>query len=166
MDSIRARDKTRRAEGRHIADTASGDSRLYVINFSSRRFAPSADASEESRRERTSEFEGMKASEAPADKAKVAAARQMPQTEEKKEAVADRAVPSSPGDVRTIVRRAGGTIIDEDCDASTGACRSITLEIRPEGYAALVRELKTSARLGRSSAHRKPERKTCVFAFR
>ncbi len=142
MAPIRARDKTRRAEGRRIADTASGDSRLYVINFSSRRFVPSADASEETRRERTSEFEGMKASEAPADKAKVAAARQMPPTEEKKEAAAVRAVIPSPGDIRSIVRRAGGTILDEDCDASTGACRSITFEIRPEGYALLVSELK------------------------
>lgn len=142
IDSIMALEKTRKAEGRRIADKARGDSRLYVINFSLRRAAPSADAIDEARLGPTSEYEGMKTADVSVSKAKVAAARQMPPTEGKKEAVADRAVPSSPADIRSIVRKAGGTILDEDCNASTGACRSITLEIRPEGYAALVRELK------------------------
>jgi len=142
IDSTRALEKTRKAEGKSGAHKATGDSSLYVINLNSRRSAPSANAMEESRLERTAEYEGMKSADAPVSKAKVAAARQMPPPDEKKETAADRAMTLSPGDVRTIVRRAGGTIIDEDCDAATGACRSITLEIRPEGYAALVRELK------------------------
>ena len=55
---------------------------------------------------------------------KVAAARQMPPTEEKKERAEPLEKAGSSADIRTAVRRAGATIIEERCDGGTGRCSS------------------------------------------
>lgn len=116
--------------------------RVYVIEFNPRRASAPAIAMNEARRDRAGEHEEMKAADAYVSKAKVAAARQMPPTEEKKETADPLEEAGSSADIRAAVRRSGATIIEERCDEGTGRCSSFTLEVKENSYKALVDELK------------------------
>ncbi|MGV7928219.1 MAG: anti-sigma factor family protein [Spirochaetota bacterium] len=116
--------------------------RVYVIELSPRRASAPAIAMNEARRDRAGEHEEMKAADAYVSKAKVAAARQMPPTEQKKETADRLNEAGSPADIRAAVRRSGATIIEERCEEGTGRCSSFTLEVKENSYKALVDELK------------------------
>ncbi len=123
-------------------DKTAGQTRVYVIAFTLRSASAPALAMNGAPHGRTGEHEEMKAADAYVSKAKVAAARQIPPSEEKKETADRLKEAGSSADIRTAVRRSGATIIEEKCDAATGRCSSITLDIRREAYASLLDELK------------------------
>jgi len=123
-------------------DKTAGQARVYVIAFTLRSASAPALAMNGAPHGRAGEHEEMKAADAYVSKAKVAAARQMPPAEEKKETAVRLTDDGPHTDIRNAIRRSGATIIEEKCDAATGRCSSITFEIRHEAHTSLLNELK------------------------
>ncbi|HSV95297.1 MAG TPA: zf-HC2 domain-containing protein [Spirochaetota bacterium] len=132
---------------RRLKKTASTDKKVhqapvYVIALTLRGVSPSALDMNEARHGRATAREEMEAYDASMSRAKVAAARQIPPAEQKKE-TADRLTDAeSPADVRSAIRRSGGRILEEKCDAATGRCSVFTIEIQAGSYRDLIYDLK------------------------
>ncbi len=133
---------TRRVLKKSSRDEKAFQTGVYVIVFNPRSASGPALAMNEARRDRGGAYDDREAADASISKAKVAAARQIPPAEQKKETTDRRADTGPSADIRSAIRRSGATILEEKCDAATGHCSSITLETRADAITTLMNELK------------------------